>query len=145
MSIFLEIFTPLFENAHFSAQINPEQAIEICPDNLTTEQDPRVTEHWKHALGCSAHGAMNTLRRALPGGRESLLAEAEAEEVGLPLAPHEHKRALLLVPPLLVEDGDELVLLLVLGGAVEHLRHVLAGAAHQAHLGVEIEDGLLTN
>ena len=43
-----------------------------------------------------------------------LFTQIEAEEIGLPLRLHEHQSPLLGVAPILVEDADELVLLLVL-------------------------------
>ena len=66
-----------------------------------------------------------------------LLAQIEAEEIGLPLSLHEHKSPLLGVAPILVEDADELVLLLVLGSSVECLHYVGAGTTNEANLTIE--------
>ena len=59
-----------------------------------------------------------------------LLAQIEAEEIGLPLGLHEHQGPLFGVAPILVEDADELVLLLVLGSSMECLHHVCACASY---------------
>ena len=72
-----------------------------------------------------------------------LLAQVEAEEVGLPLGLHEHQSPLLGVAPILVEDADELVLLLVLGSSVECLHYVSAGATNESNL-TTIEDRIAT-
>ena len=63
-----------------------------------------------------------------------LLAQVEAEEVGLPLGLDEHQSPLLGVATILVEDADELVLLLVLGSSVECLHYVSAGATNESNL-----------
>ena len=55
-----------------------------------------------------------------------LLAQVEAEEVGLPLGLDEHQSPLLGVATILVEDTDELVLFLVLGSSMECLHHICA-------------------
>ena len=59
-----------------------------------------------------------------------LLAQIEAEEICLPLGLHEHQSPLLSVAPILVEDADEFVLLLVLGSSVECLHYISAGATN---------------
>ena len=59
-----------------------------------------------------------------------LFTQIEAEEIGLPLRLHEHQSPLLGVAPILVEDADELVLLLVLGSSVECLHYISAGATN---------------
>ena len=59
-----------------------------------------------------------------------LLAQVEAEEVGLPLGLDEHQSPLLGVATILVEDTDELVLFLVLGSSMECLHHVCACASY---------------
>ena len=66
-----------------------------------------------------------------------LLAQIEAEEIGLPLGLHEHQGPLLGVAPILVEDADELVLLLVLGSSVECLHYVGASTTNEANLTIE--------
>ena len=68
-----------------------------------------------------------------------LLAQIEAEEIGLPLGLHEHQSPLLGVSPILVEDADELVLLFVLRSSVECLHYVGAGATNKSNL-TTIED-----
>ena len=63
-----------------------------------------------------------------------LLAQVEAEEVGLPLGLDEHQSPLLGVATILVEDADELVLLLVLGGSVERLHNICASPSNKPNL-----------
>ena len=63
-----------------------------------------------------------------------LLAQIKAEEIGLPLSLHEHQSPLLGVAPILVENANELVLLLVLGSSVECLHYISAGATNEANL-----------
>ena len=63
-----------------------------------------------------------------------LLAQVEAEEVGLPLGLDEHQSPLLGVATVLVEDADELVLLLVLGSSMECLHHICACASNKTNL-----------
>ena len=72
-----------------------------------------------------------------------LLAQVEAEEVGLPLGLDEHQSPLLGVTTILVENADELVLLLVLGSSVECLHYVSAGATNESNL-TPIEDRIAT-
>ena len=59
-----------------------------------------------------------------------LLAQIEAEEIGLPLGLHKHQSLLLGVASILVENANELVLLLVLGSSMECLHHVCACASY---------------
>ena len=66
-----------------------------------------------------------------------LFTQIEAEEIGLPLGLHEHQSPLLGVSPILVENADELVLLLVLGSSVECLHYVSAGTTNEANLTIE--------
>ena len=63
-----------------------------------------------------------------------LLAQVEAEEVGLPLGLDEHQSPLLGVATILVEDADELVFLLVLGGSVKCLHNVCTSPTNESNL-----------
>ena len=65
---------------------------------------------------------------------EALLAEVEAEEVGLPLGLDKHQRPLFGIAAILVEDADELVLLLVLGGSIERLHNICASPSNKPNL-----------
>ena len=63
-----------------------------------------------------------------------LLAQIEAEEIGLPLGLHKHQSPLLGVATILVENADELVLLLVLGSSVECLHNICASPSNKSNL-----------
>ena len=67
-------------------------------------------------------------------GLKYLLAQVEAEEVRLPLGLHEHQRPLLGVAAILVEDADELVFLLVLGGSVKCLHNICTSPTNESNL-----------
>ena len=68
----------------------------------------------------------------------NLLAEVKAEEIRLPLGLDKHQRPLLGVAPLLVEDADELLLLLILGSSMESLHHICTRAANEPNLNIKI-------
>ena len=63
-----------------------------------------------------------------------LLAQVKAEEVSLSLGLHEHQCPLLGVAAILVEDADELVFLLVLGGSVKCLHNVCTSPTNESNL-----------
>ena len=71
------------------------------------------------------------------GHWEPVSVQELVQLVSSSLGLHEHQSPLLGVAPIFVEDADELVLLLVLGGSVECLHYVSAGTTNEANLTIE--------